>query len=154
MLAIMNWPSESVNTSGNDFVPSSVAFKNRDTLFWSTTPARWFHSSWISVLPSIVVHLMPSKTENFAIRSGGIILLTESTNELSFETTVYSASPAVKSGFIHANTVNPSVGTLGGSDGVPSINVKSILAVANWSRFMVSDVLSVVKPGGGVISTV
>ena len=55
--------------------------------------ARCVHSSLIKDVDSIVYHLIPSKTENLAICSGGMWLFTESENDLSLLTTVNSGEP-------------------------------------------------------------
>ena len=60
--------------------PSNVAAKN-------------VHYSSTMLVDSTVVHLIPSKTENFAIFSGWILLLIERENDFSLLITVNSGDP-------------------------------------------------------------
>ncbi len=59
----------------------------------SNVAATNVHSSFIVLVYSTVVHLMPSKTENFATFDGLILLLIASENDFSLLITVNSDDP-------------------------------------------------------------
>ena len=60
----------------------------------SNVADRKVHCSGIVLVDSIVVHFIPSNTENFAVFSGRILLLIERENDFSLLIIVNSDEPA------------------------------------------------------------